>query len=48
LNLANFFFLRVYKPKMGEDQKIEKKKKNDRGQYQATLTEQAWSIKDLF
>ena len=36
----SFFFLRVYGPRLGLGPK-------ERGQYQAILTEQAWSIKDL-
>ena len=38
------FFLRVYGPRRSQGHKHAKK---ERGQYQAILTEQAWSIKDL-
>ena len=36
------FFMRVYGPRQSRGLR-----KNERGQYQAILTEQTWSIKDL-
>ena len=40
------FFLRVYGPRHGVE--VHKHAKKERGQYQAILTEQAWSIFDCF
>ena len=46
--LAKFFFLlRVYRLRRGRVPKSRQKKKKNRGQYPAILTEQAGSIKDL-
>ena len=38
------FFLRAYGPRRGQGPQT--RKKTERGQYQAILTEKAWSIKD--
>ena len=46
LDIGRALFLRVYMD--GDGVEVNKHAKTERGQCQAILTEQAWSIKDLF